>query len=721
MQARLFAAALLPSLFLAACGGGSNSPRAVDTPVATNNDGSPVTGVITARFDPSNGVVPNPTNLLLSGTTDLTINIPVADPTDFSNPRVAINALDGFSTASPMSTGFSVPIKPSSVVAGSSVRVFQVTLTGPGGGVTGITNELQPNVEYVTALPSSDTSGRTVAIVPTKPLKQLTSYMVVMTNGITDNRGNDATPDQTYFLAKRTSPLCVGGASTDPLLPSATACALEPLRQLTNSQEFAASQAGIDPSKIVLSWVMTTQSITPVLGAVQARTAQTPAAATQIAPTGLNLSQLNPALPPIADVYIGTIDLPYYLNAPTQTAPTAPLGGFWRAAPGAYVPPFNQFGLDPTSTFVTFANPLPVANTTQKVPLVLTVPNAASGKTKPAAGWPIVIFQHGITRNRSDAFAIAGTLASQGFAVIAIDAPLHGITDPASPLNVANTPFAALGARERTFNLDLSNNTTGAPGPDGVVDSSGSYFINLPSLLTSRDNIRQAVADLLVLARAVPSAHYSNSATDFDGSRIGFVGQSLGGIIGTVFMGVQPNVQVALLNVPGGGIPRLLEASPAFGPRIIAGLGASGLSPGTPDYDAFFGAAQTVTDSADPINWALPANNSLLASKRLLLQEVVGGGDVLPDQVIPNAVAGAPLSGTEPLIRTLGLSAITQSTQSAAGIRGVVRFTQGNHGSLLDPTQYPAATAEMQGEMASLLVSQGTAVQVSNPSVIRTQ
>ncbi|MCB1573312.1 MAG: Ig-like domain-containing protein [Dokdonella sp.] len=721
MQARLFAAALLPSLFLAACGGGSNSPRAVDTPVATNNDGSPVTGIITARFDPSNGVVPNPTNLLLSGTTDLTVNIPVPDPTDFSNPRVAINALDGFGTVSPMSTGFSVPIKPSSVSAGSSVRVFQVTLTGPGGGVTGITNELQPNVEYVTALPSSDSSGRTLAIVPTKPLKQLTSYMVVLTNGITDNRGNDATPDQTYFLTKRTSPLCVGGASTDPLLPSATACALEPLRQLTNSQEFAASQAGIDPSRIVLSWVMTTQSITPVLGAVQSRTAQTPAAPTQIAPTMLNLSQINPALPPVADVYIGTIDLPYYLNAPTATAPTAPLGGFWRAAPGAYVPPFNQFGLDPTSTFVTFANPLPVANSTQKVPLLLTIPNAASGKTKPPSGWPVVIFQHGITRNRSDAFAIAGTLAAQGFAVVAIDAPLHGITDPTSPLNIANTPFAALGAHERTFNLDLVNNTTGAPGPDGVPDSSGSYFINLPSLLTSRDNNRQAVADLLVLARAIPSAHYSTSATDFDGARIAFVGQSLGGILGTVFMGLQPDVQVGVLNVPGGGIAGLLEASPTFGPVIRAGLAQQGLNPGTPDYDAFFGAAQTVIDSSDPVNWALPANNSLLASKRLLLQEVVGGGDVLPDQVIPNSVASAPLSGTEPLIRTLGLGAITQSTQSATGIRGVVRFTQGNHGSLLDPTQYPAATAEMQGEMASMLVTQGAAVQVSNPSVIRTQ
>ena len=356
MQSRLIAAALLPTLFLAACGGGSNSPRAVDTPVATNNDGSPVTGVIIASFSPSTGVVPNPTNLLFSGTTDLTVNIPVPDPTDFSNPRVAINALDGFSTVSPWATRFSAPIRPSSLVAGNSVRVFQVTLTGPGGGVTGVTRELQPNLEYVVALPGSDSAGRTIAIVPTQPLQQLTSYMVVLTDGITDNAGNDATPDQTYFLAKRTAPLCTNGQSTDPLLPTATACALEPLRQLTNSQEFAAGNAGVAPSRIVLSWVATTQSITPVLGYVQARTAATPAAPTQIAPTGFNLSQLNPALPPIADVYIGTIDLPYYLNAPSVTAPTAPLGGSWRAAPGAL---FHRttVRLYPTSQYTVY-NPL---------------------------------------------------------------------------------------------------------------------------------------------------------------------------------------------------------------------------------------------------------------------------------------------------------------------------------------------------------------------------
>ena len=722
MQARLIAAALLPSLLLAACGGGSNSPRAVDTPPALNNDGSPVTAIITARFDPTNSIIPFPNNLLLSGTTDLTLNIPVPNPNDYSNPRVSLNALDGWSTVSPMTSTFSAPPRATSIVAGSSVRVFQVSLTGPGGGVTGILGELQPGADFVTALAPSDTSGRTLAVVPTKPLKQLSSYMVVLTNGITDAAGNDATPDQAYFLAKRTTPLCVNGVSQEPLLPNATACALEPLRQLTNSQLVAANAAGVPRARVVLTWVATTQSITPVIGAVQARTAASPAAAAVVAPTGLNLSQINPALPPIADVYIGMIDLPYYLSAPSAAAPTAPLNTFWRAAPGGYVPPFNGLGLNPTSTFVTFANPLPVATSTQKVPVLLTIPNANSQRPKPAAGWPVVIYQHGITRDRSDAFAVAGTLASQGFAVIAIDAPLHGITNATSPLNIANTPFAAAGARERTFNVDYVNNTTGAAGPDGVVDASGTHFINLSSLLTSRDNIRQAAADLLVLAKAIPSIRYTQSGTDFDGARISFVGQSLGGIIGTVFMAVQPDVQTALLNVPGGGIARMLEASPTFGPRIRAGLAASGgLQPGTPDYDSFFGAAQTAIDSADPVNFALAANNTLLPSKRLLLQEVVGGGSVLPDQVIPNSVAGAPLSGTEPLIRTLGLATITQTTQSASGIRGAVRFIVGDHGSLLSPAASPAATAEMQGEMASLIVSGGAAVQITNPSVIRTQ
>jgi pimeloyl-ACP methyl ester carboxylesterase len=539
---------------------------------------------------------------------------------------------------------------------------------------------------------------------------------------ITDAAGNDITPDTTYFLAKRVNPLCTNGQSTDPLLPAATACALEPLRQLVNSQEGALDQFdGMRTDlRVALSWVATTQSITPEMMAVQGRVEQSPAPQAQLAPTGLTLAQINPALPPVADVYVGVLPLPYYLGAPSATDPTAPLHTFWHAAAGGYVPPFNQFGLDPTSTNVTFANPFPVANSTQVVPVLLTVPNANSGKTRPDAGWPIVIFQHGITRNRTDMFAIAGTLAAQGFAVIAIDAPLHGLTDKTSPLYrnqlFTGTPAAGLITGERTFDVDFEANATGAPGPDGKIDPSGTYFINLSNLLTSRDNLREATADLMTLARAIPSMRYdANPTGDFDGSRIEFVGQSLGSIIGTAFMAMEPHVHVGLLNVPGGGIARLLDASPAFGPSIHAGLAQAGLTQGTPSYDAFFVAAQTVTDSGDSINFAFAT-----AGKAILAQEVVGDATHPADQVIPNFVPTAPLSGTEPLLAALGLSTLTHTTQ-AANIRGAVRFTQGTHGSLLDPTSSAAVTAEMQGEMASMIASGGQAVLITNTSVIRTQ
>jgi pimeloyl-ACP methyl ester carboxylesterase len=727
--------------------------RPLVPPPILNSNGKPVTAIITARFDPSNAVVPFPTNLLLQGTTDLTLNIPVANPANFGDPAVAMNALDGFGTVAPWSTSFSAALNPSSVVGGQTVRMFEVHLTGPGGGVTDVVRELTSPQEFV-AVAAGD--GTTLAIVPTAPLRQLTSYMVVLLGdggtgtpfaqrvpSLTDAAGNDVTADQTYFLAKRTSPVCVNGKSTIALLPASLTCALEPLRQLANSQEAAAHSVGIDPGRIVLSWVATTQSTTVEMQALTSLIdAQPNTGGAVVVPTGLDLQHINPALPPVANVYVGTLSVPYYLSVPSQTNPIAPLNTFWHAAPGAYVPPFDAVGLDPTSTNVTFANPFPVPTTTVRVPVLLTVPNANSGHTKPAAGWPIAIYQHGITRNRTDAFAIAGALAAAGFAVIAIDLPLHGLTDPTSPLYrnqlLTGSPAAGLITSERTFDLDIANNTTGAPGPDGEIDSSGGYFINLTSLLTSRDNLRQGVADLLELRSAIPSMSIDGATPAFDGARVAFVGQSLGSIEGISFMSVAqtPNtfVQNAVLSVPGGGVVGLLLGSPTFAPVILKGLAGAGVLPGTPAFSQFVVAAQTVIDSGDPINYAYNT-----ANKNILVHEVVGGslplaGDIsaancstcyaangtwLPDQVIPNTVAGSPLSGGEPVIAALGLTPITGPVQSATGVRGVVRFVTGTHGSLLDPSTSPQATVEMQTEAASFLATGGNAVQVTNTAVIK--
>jgi len=685
--------------------------QATATPyqIPANNDGSTVTGIITANFDPSNGVVPFPTNLLFQGTTDLTVNIPVADPNDYSNPQVALNALDGFSTVAPWTTTFSAPLDPATVIPGRSVRFYEVSLSGPGGGVTGIVRKLKAGVDY-TAVVSGST---TLAVVPLKPLDPLTSYMVALTDGLQDMDGNDATPSETYFLAKRTQSFVdASGHSTEPLLDDATARALEPLRRLVNSQEAAAASRHVNRDRIVLSWVATTQSTFQVLGAL--RSVIEPAD-TLLGPTGVSTSVAG--LPGLADIYVGRMDIPYYLDAPTQANPdpTRILNTFWQAEPGAYIPPFNGFGLDPTSTNMTAYNPFPQIRSVQPIPVLITVPNASSGMSKPAAGWPVAIYVHGLTRNRVDALAVADTLAMAGFAVVSIDMPLHGVTNRAHLLFGGNVAVP-LRSTERTFNVDLVDNQSGAPGPDGVPDPSGSHYINLTNLLNSRDNLRQGEADLSELAITIPTMDIDNDGNpDFDGSRIHLVGQSLGSINSAVTLGVEPNIGTAVLSVPGGGIANLLEASPTFGPAIRAGLEqAAGLEPGTADYQAFFVAAQTVIDSADPINYA-----TLTAQRHpVLVQEVIGSSDSPPDQVVPNAVPGAPLSGTEPLVRAMGLAPIAATTPDPNGVRGVVRFLAGGHGSLLDPSSSPAVTAEMQGEMAGMLASDGQLVPVNNPGVV---
>lgn len=737
MKARLSLAVSLSAVLLTACGGSSNSDRAAPTAPSTNPNGSPVTGVLTARFDPTAGVLPSATNLAFQGTTDLTLNPPVADPNNFGDPTVAVSALDGWGTVTPVTTSFNAAPATSTLVPGQTIRMFEVTLTGPGGAVTGITRELAGGTEFVVAPTASDSSGRTIAIVPTRPLKQMTTYLAVLTTGIADSRGNAATSDQTYFLTKGTSALCVNGQSTVPTLTTAQACALEPLRQLTNAQEAVlAAAAGIARDRVVLSWTFTTQSITPVLQTVRAAVQPAPV---MLAPSGLTIAAAG--LPPIADIVVGTIDLPYYLRTNEQAGYfgnlPGPLGGFWRAPACGTVPSCAAvLGPSNPSTNLTFLNRMPAQQATVKVPLLMTVPNAASGHVKPPSGWPLVIFQHGITRNRTDALAISATFAQLGYAVVAIDQPLHGVT-PAdttlAPFRVNNTPFYALGARERHFDVDYVNNGTGAPGPDGQVDASGTHFINLSSLLTSRDNLRQTVADLFVLKASVPNM--TLPGLDFDQARVVFVGQSLGGIAGTSFLSIEPTVGAGVLSVPGGGIAQLLNGSATFGPRIRAGLAASGVQAGTPDFDRFMGAAQMVVDAGDPLN--LAANSQIIGGKALLLHEVVGGASLsggvtnLPDQVVPNSVAGAPLSGTEPLIRTLGLASVTGST-AGAPLRGVARFTKGEHGSLLsparsaihppvDPVGFLDVTTEMQGQMASFIFSNGTAVQVSNTAIIRTQ
>ena len=678
------------------------------TEPARNKDGSIVTEVLTARFNPSAGVLPFPHNLLYTGTRDLTLNPPVANPGNFSDPAVALSSLDGFSTTERWVAGFvnsfGAPgqINPASVVPGQSVRVFRVQ-TQQFLAVTSIVRELTPGVEYTAVA-----SGSNVAIVPLQPLAEYASYMAVLTNGIRDTAGNDATPDQTYFLAKRRTPwVDANGNSVYPLIPDANARALEPLRQITQSMELNAAAYGINPDDIILSWTVQTQSITPTLKLL--RSIAQPAPVT-IVPTGLSTAAIGGF--GRANILIGVISLPYYGGIPSAQNPVAPLTEWWRAAPGAYVPPFNQFGLDPTSTNLTVANPIPVLTGVQTVPVIMTVPNANSGFSKPESGWPVLIYIPSLTRNRTDMLALADANASAGFAMIAIDLPLHGVVPAVepqtAPFYIENTPFGPI-ANERTFDADYFNNVTGALAPDGVVDASGSSYFNLANLRAVRDNLRQAQADLSVLAVSLQNISYDgDAAPDLNPFDVGVVTNSAGVFAGIGFLAVEPIVSRAYVNTGGAIALRTAEAG-VFGVRIRAALAAAGIQPGSAAFEQFMTVGQTVLDAADPANWA----RELIGQMPLIHNMVVG------DNTVPNTVAGAPMAGNEGLNRLLGLAAYSTTQANPAGLNGVARFIPpARHDSLLLPVASPAATVEMQGQMASFHASRGTFVQVANPGVL---
>ena len=177
-----------------------------------------------------------------------------------------------------------------------------------------------------------------------------------------------------------------------------------------------------------------------------------------------------PAGPNLANLHVATITLPYYLStsggAAGRNRHRDRLTNFWRAAN----PPPAAAGLqDPKNERnLTRFNPFPAMTTQLTVPMLIGIPRAPA--TKPAAGWPVVIYQHGITEDRATLALIADATAAAGYVIVGIDLPLHGVmpNDPLYALSPTNPANAALPAPfrvpEPTFNVDYINNTTLAAG-----------------------------------------------------------------------------------------------------------------------------------------------------------------------------------------------------------------------------------------------------------------
>lgn len=689
----------------------------------------------TASGTPGSPTIPFPFDGLFSGFTDPTLNIPNPANAPFVT---AANLTDGYSTTATIFTDLIGFADLNTALQGGLLIIDTSTGTLLTPGVDYSLSDYPaeaviPNSNPPVSAPVNALRTR-IIIHPLKPLKPSTRYLVALTDALRDLDGNPVVASSQFRMVRRATPIAEQDDPSIAVLNPTQRATLEALRsQLIRPAVeglIAATGGQLSEERIVLVWTFTTQSVGKTLGRLaDAATAQTLTSA----PTGLNTMQLNPALPPVADVHIGRLNLPYFLaNSGGSPQSTDPLSAFWLADPtqpdvqasflgqvpcGAFVQPPPGSNFQP-SVSTTTCFPVPIQRSEEVIPVLITVPNANSGQSRPATGWPVVIFQHGITRNRTDMLAIAPALAAAGFVTVAIDLPLHGLP-PGSPLTFP-------GATERTFFLDLVNNDTSAPGPDGMPDPSGTHFINLASLITSRDNLRQSAIDLVHLARSVSQLDLDGDAmtADINADRIHFVGHSLGGTVGTTALALEDSIGAASLAMAGGGVAKLLDGSATFGPRIAAGLAASGVNEGSDTFETFLRFAQQLVDDGDPINYAAAA-----AADR-----AVHFVEILDDAVVPNAVprsaarAGLDrvtleglLSGSTALMQQLGLDiqpAITPPLAAAPPpllgerLKVGVRFTVGDHASILSPEASPAAFQEIQRQIANFLASQGTCLPI---------
>lgn len=332
----------------------------------------------------------------------------------------------------------------------------------------------------------------------------------------------------------------------------------------------------------------------------------------------------------------------------------------------------------------------------------------------PSTGTPdgVVIYQHGITTVKENAYAFAANLTAQNLAVIAIDHPIHG------------SRALAGGAISTTDNA--------------------LYYLNLSALPVARDNIRQSVLDVIGLrmALSMPSNNFTGTplaGVAVSNDSVKFLGHSLGGITGLTSVATAQKVgafgfKSAAYPNAGGHIAELLFASKKFGPEIkhnlakvldanykatVADVCAANNIGDVDCYNnfvmqapesaaqleadlvSFKVAAQTLVDTVDPHSM-VNASGYFDTSNTYptLLMQVEG------DETVPNnglADNGSPLSytasfvGTEGLGSSLSLTELTEASRTTTGSRLFAKFNNtGTHSTFIVPKSDLSDVAQIQ-------------------------
>ncbi len=689
-------------------------------------------------FDPANQVIPFPNNLAALPLPDggLRVNLPIPDGGSPLQVQLltGLNTLDGFSTSAPIISENSDPLP-----ALTQGLLDPTTIADGGTGVlnlspTGIQPQIRPcltDIPNANCLASNLPDGgmpnnpERLQLIPTVPLLERTNYIAYFTDKLKDRDGGTVAATAAWALMRNRNPLLdASGNSTVSTVPTALAQQLEPARQSMKQALDALEQIrGIPREQLVLATVFRTQSEATTLRQLRA-------IANPMGPDPLFLFSAS------AITFFGEIVVPNLLTGPggvfNPASPRLETIPFFLLVPQGTPPagawPITMFGHGLTRSRLD-TNALGQVFTINGTQAIVAIDTVWHGDRATCIGSAPFL---------NSGAGPCGVIAAQNDDAACVNSNTeYCCADPVSCPFFASSAGRCVPHDTTTRSACDPSVTGGAPGdvycsnvlnpPQGrcLLDlkCEGAYFrvvspsdptpcisgqniLNLTNLFATRDNFRQDVLDLTQVARMIQSRSGPNSLNGrlgtriVDPTKITYLGQSLGSILGSLYTQVAPEIQNVVLNVPGSDLPTILLTSPAFAAaanQLLATLAAQNppITPGTPAFDDFIGIAKWITDPADPINAGFGVLNgpNLPSSRAALIQYITR------DQVIPNPTTLELINAANQTLPSGRLMDVCQFNPSDAQLPLPAR-----HGFLLNNVS-PADTMRAQTQARDYLTN----------------
>ncbi|EOW9441114.1 VolA/Pla-1 family phospholipase [Vibrio cholerae] len=787
---------LCSALWLAGCGDETNSSGASTEVVYESYIQQALQRDTTIKFALSgkDANVPLPSFALMNAK-DGTLEIPSGSNTSGSNPLVAMGQVDGWPITMPLFLDFKGAGLADNIIT-SGIYLYELTdsMTGSPSIKTLLTN----GVDYTAV---SSAASDKILIVPTKALNASSEYILAVTSEVSDANGNPVGTSASYASLKSKNKIYSEGDiatlqkvtqgvekifqlsgvdetqivystwfstqsvsntlfATRGATASAFASGSNQLEavwkqtgigldtaytiQLKNTFDFAAALTADDN----FSTYVGADKKTAILGTYTANTVDVTKGTVRLpyyleTGSNWNTQPFESAMPSLAKIKAALADSKEQLTIGSQllaagidTSKLATDASEQLKLMGLTLTKSDGSPLDP-ERYITRYSPVPKVKSVQDVPFLLFTPAGA-------APTDIVIYQHGVTTAKENAYAFAKNLTAAGLAVIAIDLPLHG---------------------ERSLDSTRSANS------DPLA------YINLTYLAVARDNLRQSILDVLGLRAALTLSQplftgtpLSNINVRNGSTKVRMLGHSLGGIVGTSAvaesnktLGSTPanalySFSGAAIQNSGGQISNLLLGSEYFGPQIKhnVALSASTEYKGFADeqcasqddsacyesfersateeqraqvtsgFQMFSYAAQTLLDTIDPYSVVSTKLNNGGLTTPLYFSEV-DGDSVVPNKVSNQTDSGDYLSpqfaGTEPLATLLGLTTVNAGQTAPNATKSFVQFNStAKHSTFVAPQDAGYADlahhTEMQTETADFLVNDSLDA-ITNTAVLK--